>query len=227
MDVTASRRGIFGLAAFAALSARAAGASAAGPVVVELFTSQGCSSCPPADRILSELARRPGVLALSHHVDYWDRLGWKDPYSSPEATKRQRDYARALGLRTIYTPQMVVDGRIDVVGNDPAAIARALARVQASPPVALSLTRAGGELALRGPAARLRRIDFLPEARATRVLAGENKGRALAHANVVVRLGAPFDWPGGETRAPVESNLSTAFLAEGPDGRVLGAAWTR
>jgi hypothetical protein len=223
MGFSPTRRGIFGLAAFAALGARAARATT--PVVVELFTSQGCSSCPPADRILGELARRPGVLALSHHVDYWDRLGWKDPYSSPDATKRQRDYARALGLRTIYTPQMVIDGRIDVVGNDPAAVARALARAKDPSPLALSLPRSGDELVLRGHAARLRRIDFLPEARATRVLAGENKGRALAHANVVIRLGAQFDWPGGESRAPAESNLSTAFLAEDRDGRVLGAAW--
>lgn len=223
MGFSATRRGIFGLAAFAALGAKAAHAAA--PVVVELFTSQGCSSCPPADRILSELARRPGILALSHHVDYWDRLGWKDPYSSPDATRRQRDYGRALGLRTIYTPQMVIDGRIDVVGNDPAAIARALAKAKTHAPVELSLTRAGDELALRGGPSQLRRIDFLPEVRATRVLAGENKGRALAHANVVVRLGASFAWPGGETRLPAESNLSTAFLAEDRDGRVLGAAW--
>jgi hypothetical protein len=226
MGPATTRRGILGLAAMA-ISPRAR--AAAPTAIVELFTSQGCSSCPPADRILGELARRPGVLALSHHIDYWDRLGWKDPYSSPDATKRQRDYARALGLRNIYTPQMVIDGRLDVIGSDPAAIERALARPRPPAVAMLSLTRAGDALALRGSVAgeavRLRRIDFQPEAPATRVLAGENKGRALAHVNVVRRIGAPLDWSGEELRWPVEPGLATAVLAEGVDGRVLAAAW--
>jgi len=86
------------------------------PIVVELFTSEGCSSCPPADRVAGELADIPGVLPLSFHVDYWDYIGWKDPFASPLYSDRQRDYAHQLSLRYVYTPQMVVEGQFDVVG---------------------------------------------------------------------------------------------------------------
>src|SRR5437868_14761375 len=100
------------------------------PIVVELFTSQGCSSCPPADALLGELARRDDVLPLAFHVDYWDRLGWKDPFSSAAATARQRTYARQLDAANVYTPQMVVDGRIDVVGSYRDQVLRAIDRAR-------------------------------------------------------------------------------------------------
>ena len=99
----------------AATPVRAAGRSQR-PVVLELFTSQGCSSCPPADALLGELAKRDEVVTLAFHVDYWDYIGWKDPFGDPLHTARQRAYAAHLGQRTIYTPQLVVDGAGHVVG---------------------------------------------------------------------------------------------------------------
>src|SRR5216684_6783440 len=92
------------------------------PVVVELFTSQGCSSCPPADALLGELAKKGEVVALGFHISYWDSLGWKDPLSSPSSTERQKAYARRLGDGRVYTPQMVVDGTSQMVGSDREAV---------------------------------------------------------------------------------------------------------
>lgn len=109
------------LAALAAASPLAARADDA-PVVVELFTSQGCSSCPPADKYLGELAKRPDLLALAFHVEYWNYIGWTDSYSKPWATQRQRNYQAALKLRYVYTPEMVINGAAEGVGSEPATI---------------------------------------------------------------------------------------------------------
>ena len=100
-----------------------AAAAADRPVVVELYTSQGCSSCPPADAILAELADREDVIALAFHVDYWDYIGWKDIFADPANTLRQRNYARVAGARSVYTPQMIVDGQDHVVGTKPMKLA--------------------------------------------------------------------------------------------------------
>src|SRR5579885_1801861 len=96
------------------------------PVVLELFTSQGCSSCQPADALLGKLAKRRDVLPLAFHVDYWDYIGWKDPFASPEATARQQRYKEALGNRFLYTPEMVIDGRADATGSDRASVSKLL-----------------------------------------------------------------------------------------------------
>ena len=92
------------------------------PAVVELFTSQGCSSCPPADAYVGELAQRPDILALTFHVDYWNHLGWRDRFGLPESEKRQREYARALHLSSVFTPQVVIDGQGSYVGSGVAPI---------------------------------------------------------------------------------------------------------
>src|SRR5436190_8037368 len=113
------------------------------PAVVELFTSQGCSSCPPADALLGELARRGDVVALGFHISYWDRLGWKDPLSSEASTARQRDYARRFHGGQVYTPQIVVDGTSEMVGSDRDAVLAALgaARPEAVAPVSFAADR--------------------------------------------------------------------------------------
>src|SRR5271157_4122233 len=115
------------LMAGALLCCAAAASAEPRPAVVELFTSEGCSSCPPAEAYVGELAQRADVLALAFHVDYWDDLGWRDRFGLPEAVQRQRAYANALRLSSVYTPQVVVDGHEDCVGSDRGSIGRALA----------------------------------------------------------------------------------------------------
>jgi hypothetical protein len=118
-------------------------ASEDGPVVLELFTSEGCSSCPPADELLSRIgALTTGVIPLSYHVDYWDSLGWSDPFSSSQWTMRQVEYVRAMQLSGSYTPQIVINGRWQCVGSDPNLIARAIATARATPPPGIVTVRA-------------------------------------------------------------------------------------
>ena len=176
--------------------------SSATPVLVELFTSEGCSSCPPADALLSRLGRTQPVrgadiIALEEHVDYWDRLGWKDPFSSEAATARQSEYGEAFGGRQVYTPQMIVDGRAEFVGSSDAAALRAIRAASQAPKPGIQLSwDAGDSLAIHveplanapaGDGAQL----FLVVAENmlhSDVKHGENAGRALEHNGVVRQL---------------------------------------
>lgn len=203
------------------------------PVVVELFTSEGCSSCPPADALLVDLANRPDVLALSFHVDYWDRLGWKDPSSSPEATARQQQYARLLGIGTVYTPQIVVDGRREAVGSDRAAVERALAAARHEPsgvPVRLALDHGQARITMgRGSdtaSASVVLIGF-DRRRVDTVERGENSGRTLTHVDVVRGIAEVGRFSGGASEivvAPPWPSERLAAVVQAPDGRILGAA---
>lgn len=224
------RRPLLFAAPALACSARPAAAAGATPlVVVELFTSQGCSSCPPADQVLGELAtHRPDVLALSFHVTYWNRLGWRDRFSLEEATDRQRRYAATLGHNQLYTPQAVVQGRRDVVGSNRGALLAEIAAAQ-PPAVPVALSAAGEELAVEvgegAGAAALWLVGF--DARqVTAVGAGENRGRTLAHANVVRSLQRLGAWQGGAQRlaAARPAGERTALLLQAADGRILGVA---
>lgn len=176
------------------------------PIVVELFTSQGCSSCPPADKFLGQLAKRPGILPLGFHVAYWNYIGWTDPYSKPWAARRQREYAKRLEQRFVYTPEMVVQGEFEGVGSERGkidALIRA-AEVHRSPHPDLVLHwRADGTLVAKVGAGKapprdpatlwLVGYDHLHE---TKIEAGENAGRIARDHRVVRSFSRLGDWNG-------------------------------
>ena len=163
--------------------------------VVELFTSQGCSSCPPADKVLSELNSGHRILGLSMHVDYWDRLGWKDTFASPENTKRQWEYARALGERQVYTPQAVVNGQNHVVGSRKSNILSSIRSQDEndaglSVPIVASVTDGVLHVRVDGamtPDSTLYAVYFDPR-RDVEVKRGENAGRTITYSNIVRRV---------------------------------------
>ncbi|MDE0060295.1 MAG: DUF1223 domain-containing protein [Defluviicoccus sp.] len=226
-----------------ALVAGAGTARADGPTVVELFTSQGCYSCPPAERFLGELADRDGVLALEFHVDYWDNLTygsagkWKDPYSSPAFTARQRRYNVEIRRRTgVYTPQMVVDGKFEVVGSREGAVEMAIedARARAGARVAVAAVAQGGGLRVSlkgGPdrAGGVWLVSFLRR-EATRVLRGENHGKLLVNHNIVTEMRRIGEWDGKERTIDVaavandEKRGCAVLVQAGAAGPILGAA---
>jgi len=199
------------------------------PVVVELFTSQGCSSCPPADAFLTDLARqRHDVLPLAFHVTYWDSVGWKDPYSFAAATERQREYARHLDDDGVYTPQMVVDGTTGFVGSSRSQGLSVLAgAVRKTIPV--SVIRDGQTLLIKVGAgageARVLLVGFDPT-HETAVGRGENGGRTLLESNIVRSLTPIGAWSGlpVELRQPPPVGEGFAVLLQAEEGRIIGAA---
>ena len=208
-----------------------AGARAASPVVVELFTSQGCSSCPPADGFLSDLARqRPDVLPLAFHVTYWDNLGWRDPFAFAAATARQRSYARVLDDHTVYTPEMVVNGRASFVGSDRAAGLAVIAREAGRPDVALRVQPDGsGGLVVSvgaGAGAGVVLLAGYDAAHRTQVGRGEDAGRTLLESNIVRALAPAGSWTGAPVvlHAPAPPGERVAALLQAEDGTILAAA---
>jgi hypothetical protein len=208
-------------------------ASEAQPIVLELFTSQSCSSCPPADALLTQLAKRPDVLALDMHVDYWNGIGWHDPFSFSALTQRQSRYAQLLGQDSVYTPELVVGGKLGVVGSDSAAIDTAIVAIAAEnashAPIPMQLTR--GPNGLRASVAAstgdatlwLAGYDLRRE---THVGGGENGGRTLIESNVVRSLSPVASWSGQALQMdlPVPSGNGAAIFLQAGDGRIIGAA---
>ncbi len=203
------------------------------PVVVELYTSQGCSSCPPADEYLGRIADREGVIALSMHVDYWDYLGWRDVFSSPAHTRRQRDYAGRMGERMVYTPQIVVQGREGMVGSHTNKVEAAIKRHATQPTTALvklvrmddrlvaEITPVGDEKA-RGQVL----MAWYSRMEQVSIRAGENQGRKIAYHNVVRGWSDMGVWRGGRIAltAPLPMADGVAVLIQDREGGpILGA----
>jgi hypothetical protein len=206
--------------AFLLFTAPAFAADASRPTVIELFQSQGCSSCPPANAALVRYADRPDWLALTFAVTYWDRLGWKDTFGRPEFTERQYAYARSLGDANVYTPQVVVNGRAAGVGDDVSEVEALAARSDrgASGPL---VTIEGGAVAI-GPGkaptggAEVWLALYDPRVAQVRVARGENAGRTLPHRNVVKRLVRLGGWDGTAERLPLPAagGLARAVLVQ-------------
>ena len=174
-------------------------------VVVELYTSQGCSSCPPADALLQDLAQQRGVIALALHVDYWDYIGWKDEFGRPENAARQRSYAAAGGRRSVYTPQMVIAGEDSVVGTHPMDVADLIAKHSRSQKdVAMKAVRTGEKITIAATARRPAKyeVKFVSYAnkRTSAIKRGENAGRTITYVNVVLDYKTVKKWDG---RAPL------------------------
>ena len=204
-------------AAAAAASAARAG-DAATPVVVELYTSQGCIACPPADAVFGEIAGMDGVVALALHVDYWDYLGWQDEFGRPEHTARQKAYAAVVGARTLYTPQIVVQGEDRLKGHDAEAILSDIeTRRQEAARATVSADRSGTTLTLHmapvaGPvgAADVQVVSYVPS-RTVAIERGDNAGQEITYANVVTDWRTVGRWDGS---GPFD--LTVADVADGP-----------
>ncbi|QDC09451.1 DUF1223 domain-containing protein [Oceanicola sp. D3] len=205
------------------------------PVVVELYTSQGCSSCPPADEILAKLAKKPGVIALALHVDYWDYIGWKDAFARPEHTKRQKGYAHQAGARTIYTPQMVIGGVDHVVGARPMDVVDLLGTHKARPAVMqLRAQRVGEEVAIDGTPPQpaqgklvVQLVRYTPE-ETVAIKRGENAGLTMSYHNIVRDWQVLGEWDGEtalelQVAAPGEAPAVVIVQKAGP-GEIIAAA---
>ncbi|MGB7243127.1 MAG: DUF1223 domain-containing protein [Sulfitobacter sp.] len=205
------------------------------PVVVELFTSQGCSSCPPADKLLHELADRSDVIALALHVDYWDYIGWQDEFAEPANADRQRAYANLAGRRSIYTPEMVINGQTDIVGARPMQLSKAIAEHKARPStVKLMVERQGDDITIKAMALRpadgpmtVRMLRYTPLSE-TRITRGENSGHTYHYANVTRDWQELAQWDGTSTlkltaNAPGDAPVVVLIQSAGP-GAIQAAA---
>ena len=207
------------------------------PAVVELFTSEGCNSCPPAEAYVGELAGRTDVLALAFHVDYWDDLGWRDRFGLGQSVERQRSYARSLRLSSVYTPEVVIDGRADYVGSNRVGIGNALKEKRDGVPVTLSVGNGEAEVRLgpgeQGAGGDVVLVAYLRKA-VSSIGRGENAGRTLDEYNIVRAVVPLGRWNGGaqefhtKLASLPQDATDVAVLVQSPgQGPVVGAATQR
>jgi hypothetical protein len=214
----------------AASEVRAAGRGPPSPVLLELYQSQGCSSCPPALEVLREEADRANVIALNFAVTYWDQLGWKDSFAQPAFTRRQWDYARANGRGNVATPQLIVNGRGFVNGGSRAEVDQAIRRF-GSVPAGPAMELHGGRLQISGTGANIPAtvwlVSYDPRTISVPIRAGENEGRTLPHRNIVRDLRLLGRWKRGRASfglpAPRAELARVIIVQAGPGGPILGA----
>ncbi|MEO0058308.1 MAG: hypothetical protein RIT17_1784 [Pseudomonadota bacterium] len=222
--------------------AQAAAAASSEPVLIELFTSQGCSSCPPADRLAGQLASDPALVVISRPVTYWDRLGWKDTLAREANTELQRAYASAglAGQNGIYTPQMVIDGSFGAVGSQEDAVRGGIARHGGRGASAIRVRDLGAKgfaIGIDGKAARPAELMLVAARRKTEVAIahGENGGRAISYTNVLKDERSLMAWQGGQASlviGPDQLRVAGAdayalVLREPEGGKVLAARWLK
>lgn len=211
---------------------------AEGPVVLELFTSQGCSSCPPADALMRRMAAEDDVIVLGWHVDYWDYLGWRDEFARPESTDRQMGYRDRWKLRSLYTPQVVIHGETQVVGSDEAKVRMYVEQFHSEMPMlSMAVSTVGTDVTVRVSAqtpnlpeadvflVRLNPVGEVPIKR------GENAGRTISYANIVEDMILLGDWNGRDdiaVTAEMPGDARYALIVQAKDfGPVLGAEYLR
>jgi hypothetical protein len=230
---------MLGLVALAARAGAPASAQEAAPVVVELYTSQGCNSCPPADALLGELARQPNIVALGFHVDYWNYLGWHDPFSNKKFTYRQKEYAMSFRQTGVYTPQIVVNGKRGEVGSDKKAVMQAIADARKiKPSVTVLIEKLNGNRlrATVSAAADAKGADIymalFDRRQATKILRGENEGKTLTNFHVVREWRKLGQYSGEKAEFAItaasesgEKRSGAAVLVQqGKAGPIIGAA---
>ena len=232
-------RSVTGAAALVAAGLPMVGrAGEPGPVVVELFTSQGCSSCPAADQFLHDLAGRGDVIALSFHVDYWNYMGWVDPFSRTENTQRQRSYKAAMGLRYVYTPQMVVDGQAQAVGSERDTVERLIREAAGRPHLPVGIAQEGTTIVASLPDGDMAEptvvwLAIFERNRKTTVVRGENSGRSLMNTHVVLSMVPMGEWTGSAARLTYTSDMiapgtgAAVIVQKKKQGAILGAAMLR
>lgn len=212
--------------------------------VVELFTSQGCSSCPPADRLIGTMAERDSVIALTYHVDYWDYLGWRDTLAKREFSERQRNYAARRKDGAVYTPQIVINGGPHVVGSDGDTVERLLSEARANTDTfvtpRISAERNGGIFKItiarsEKPVSKNLTVfvaSVTPEVSVS-IARGENRGKTIEYHNVVTKLVPVGSWSGEETVLKLDASTlmsgkeqnCAVLIQDGDDGQIYAAAW--